>query len=298
VNFGDKYFKILDITNNYRTNEKEIIQMVEDRVEEEIIKFWKGLIKYNVQIITHAHIVYKEGVPPTFVGPIDFKIPEKYSYREFHAFSMNISRIMHLYQELFREPLINFNLHINASSPYKNALIKLKDCVFAESIIILLISTIEVFLEDTFRKIARILEINTLDLRLIKKFLKLFNIDIKLKRRKKKLLASNLSSILPNRMDFQRSENCKIAYKLVGIDIPALNNSLWEHIFASKNSNSILSRRNSIIHALTRTLQRLDITKEDVRNDIEKTCEFIFNIEVKMIELFSDKIRPDFFYFS
>ena len=111
--------------------------MVEDTRKEEILNFWKGLIKFNVKTITHAHIVYKEGIPPTFIGPIDFKIPEKYSYREFHAFSMNISRIMHLYQELFRNSLVDFKLNINFSSPYRNSLIELKDCVFGESIIIL-----------------------------------------------------------------------------------------------------------------------------------------------------------------
>ena len=272
--------------------------MVKNSIEEEILNFWKGLTKFNVEIMTHAHIVYKKGVPPTYFGPIKFKIPEKYSYREFDAFSMNISRIMHLYQELFRDPLIHFKLHINASSPYSNELIELKNSVFAESVIILLMSAIEVFLEDTFRKIARVLPINTLDIRLLKRFLKLFYIDFKLERRKKKLRNIKLSSMLPERMDFQKSRNCKIAYKLASINIPDLNISLWEYVFASKNPNSLLSRRNSIIHALTRTLERLKITKEDVKQDIEKTCEFIFNIEEKMVELYSDKIRPDIYYFS
>ena len=84
----------------------------------------------------------------------------------------------------------------------------------------------------------------------------------------------------------------------MGIDIPALNISLWEYIFASKNKKSIISRRHSIIHALTRTLERLNITKEDVRNDIEKTCEFIFNIEERMVDLYSVKIPPDIYFFS
>ena len=99
-------------------------------------------------------------------------------------------------------------------------------------------------------------------------------------------------------MDFQRSKNCKIAYKLVGIDIPALNNSLWEYIFASRNPISILSRRNSIIHALTRTIEYLEISKEDVKEDIEKTCMFIFNIEKRIVEIYSDKLQPGIYYFS
>lgn len=273
------------------------IKMVEESIKEDILNFWKGLIKFNVQPLTHAHIVRKEGIPPTYIGPIDFRIPEKYSYREFHAFSMNISRILHLYQELFRDSLIDFRLHINVSSPYDNTLIALKDCVFAESIIILLISTIEVFLEDTFRKIANILRINSLDVRLLDQFLKLFQIDFKLKCVKKKQTDIKLSSILPKKMNFQRSKNCKIAYKLAGIDIPALNNSLWEYIFASRNLNSLLSRRNSIIHALTRTVEKLNISKEDVKEDIEKTCKFIFNIEKRIVEIYSDKIQPEIYYF-
>lgn len=272
--------------------------MVEESIKEDILNFWKGLIKFNVQPLTHAHIVHKEGIPPTYIGPIDFRIPEKYSYREFHAFSMNISRIMHLYQELFRDPLIDFRLKISVSSPYENTLIALKDCVFAESIIILLISTIEVFLEDTFRKIASVLRINTLDIRLLEQFLKLFHIDFKLKCVKKKQMNIKLSSILPSNMDFQRSNNCKIAYKLVGVDIPALDNSLWEYIFASRNPNSILSRRNSIIHALTRTVERLKFSKEDVKEDIEKACNFIFNIEKEIVGLYSDRIPPEIYYFS
>ena len=153
------------------------------------------------------------------------------------------------------------------------------------------------FLEDTFRKIANILRINSLDVRLLDQFLKLFQIDFKLKCVKKKQTDIKLSSILPKKMNFQRSKNCKIAYKLAGIDIPALNNSLWEYIFASRNLNSLLSRRNSIIHALTRTVEKLNISKEDVKEDIEKTCKFIFNIEKRIVEIYSDKIQPEIYYF-
>ncbi len=268
-----------------------------ESIKKDVLDFWNNLIKYNVQIITHVYIFEKEGIPPSYIGPINFNLPEKYSYNEFYAFSMNISRIMHLYQELYRYSFIDFKQYFNFSSPYKSTLRDLKECIVAESIIILLISAIEAFLEDSFRKIARVIKIKPLDSQLLKKFLKLFNIDFKLKWYKKIPKETTLSSILPKNMDFQKSKNCKIAYKLINLDIPALNNSLWEYIFASKNTKSILSRRNSIIHDLTKSIERLNISRDIVKEDIEKTCEFIFNIEKTIIEKFRGKIQPDIYFF-
>lgn len=254
----------------------------------EILDFWNDLIKYNIQRYTHVNIIYNRDslilVQP--VGAVRLGLP--HSYREYEAFSMNINRIMRLYQELFREPLVDDRISIKAlSTPYKSEIIPLKDLIISETIIILLISAIEVYLEDTFRKVAKYLKLKDLNNKYLPKFIRDFHIEGKLRKIKKKIFNQNLSTILEVEMDFQNKDIIKNAYKLIKIEIPKLVGSLWQEILDKKRSDSLIARRHTIIHALSRTIDKFRISKEEIREYIDKTCKFIFKIENKKKELYS-----------
>lgn len=268
----------------------------EETKKKEILDFWNNLIKYNIQRYTHVNIIYN-GDSPILVQPVgDVRLGLPHSYREYEAFSMNINRIMRLYQELFREPLVDDRISIKAlSTHYKSDIIPLKDLIISETIIIFLVSAIEVYLEDTFRKVAKNLKLKDLDNKYLPKFIRDFHIEGKLRKIKKKISTQDLSAVLEVEMDFQNKDIIKNAYKLIKIEIPKLVGSLWQEILDKKRSDSLIARRHTIIHALSRTIEKFRISKEEIRDFIDKTCKFIFKIENKKKLLYST-ILPEVYF--
>lgn len=118
-----------------------------------------------------------------------------------------------------------------------------------ETIVILLITDIEVFLRMGFIKIASVSTRNTVN---CKYFTKLKNIfRIKDTDKLTDFINSNitLNKLLPpiEQLEFQRCEVCSIAYKLCNIEIPQIDDELWRRLFSGEDDGYI-KIRNKLIH--------------------------------------------------
>jgi hypothetical protein len=194
-------------------------------------------------------------------------------------FSYSVNRVIIFYLKLLKiESLEDF---IN----YENSL-------YYDTILLFLINALENYLVDTFEYLAErveILHINQTDL---KKFLKVFNISQNfLKKRSRS--ANFLSEIIPERIDMQQKKKCKIAYKLLNIDLAELNPEIWENIF-KKKSDGYMQRRHKIVHASYQS-EIKNVNELNLKSEVEYIEKAIINITrfVHDIEWIRLALGPD-----
>ncbi len=87
-------------------------------------------------------------------------------------------------------------------------------------------------MESVFRIAATKFELSKLNSKDLEKFCNTFRLKIS----KSDIL---LQDILVDRIDFQNGRNCKIAFKLIGIDLPGIDNTLWQSIFDVKKKEAL-----------------------------------------------------------
>lgn len=202
----------------------------------------------------------------------------------------------------------HFAVSINRAISFYPEIIKLQDTkdyfnpktVFLfNSIHILLISALEVYLLELFRGVASQLRINDLDSKLLIKFLKVFN----MKERFLNVYAERghldylLSEILPERLDFQQKRKTKIAYKLIGFRVIEMVSGLWERIFS--RSNGHIGRRHRITHSGPNDLIEVNNIKdfnlnrqiEIIENEIIDIVQFVFYIETQRLFNYPDQFE-------
>jgi len=152
----------------------------------------------------------------------------------------------------------HFNTNINRAMVfYSDLIIKnrgdefdLKYLIFTQNFFILLINSLEVYLIDIFKSLAKGLKVEVLDMRLFVKFLRNFNLKNKFYNalKEKGSIGFYLSEILPVRLDLLQKDKCRIAYQLVNFDLLNIDNSGWEKIFCNPNGNCYLQQRHEIVH--------------------------------------------------
>jgi len=116
--------------------------------------------------------------------------------------------------------------------------INLKYQVLSETIIILLISSLDEYLADTFKILANEIQIKNIDSKALLKFIKKYNLADKalVLSLKNNNFDLPLTNILPQRLNFQNKDNLKINYSVLNIDLPSIDYGMWEKIF-SKDEN-------------------------------------------------------------
>ena len=118
-----------------------------------------------------------------------------------------------------------------------------------ETIIILLITAIEVFLRRGFINIASVSTRNTVNCWYFPRFKRIFSLNDTDKLTDFINSNINLNKLLPpiEQLEFQRSDVCSIAYKLCNIEISHIDGELWRRIFSGEE-DGYKKIRNNLIH--------------------------------------------------
>ena len=161
---------------------------------------------------------------------------------------------------------------INAS--YKARRIDLDFIGKYESLIINLVTALETYLESVFRTASYKFDLNNLEKSDLDDFYHRFNISPNTSHIK-------LNDVLKDRMDFQSKDNVKIAYKLLGIDLPSLVGQLWQDIFDTKRTGGLMRLRHRIVHNGLKVMKNHIFNFNEIYELTMKVIKFIYKVEMK-----------------
>ncbi len=168
---------------------------------------------------------------------------------EYLTFSINVSRVAVFLNDIkIMEPNLDRSKP-NASFEAKKLFLDYH--IKCEAVIIFLVTTLEVYLESVYHIALNKLKINTID----------------------------------PKYNFQNKEDCKTAFKIIGIDLPNVDNQLWQDIFAAKKEGSIMNLRHRIIHTGLKVFLSYDFTFEEIEEKVLNVIKFISKIETKRRDL-------------
>lgn len=189
--------------------------------EEKLEEMWKKLFKFK--IVRIVQMTYKKGY-----------LHFRYLSAEEHtdAFEMVIigyNRVIQFYEVMLQ------------NYPIDDPKIEL----MAQSGLILLITTLESYLESLFYSLCRYHTIGDINNKIFKKFLS--NFDIKIKYNRSEVEKVRLTNYLPQKLNFQNKDLCRKAFQLFGIKINEVDTKLWEQIY--NNENGYIQLRHGLIHA-------------------------------------------------
>ncbi|MFX1396161.1 MAG: hypothetical protein ACFFAS_03855 [Promethearchaeota archaeon] len=228
------------------------------------------LNRYNMTEINAKDTHYDKGVFHLLISKKD----ERDRTHIFHNFVFAFNRVL-----LFYEDILDYMQRD-----------ELKYKILCENSIILLITSLETYLRDSFKMLSCHRKIDDIDFRQLEKFLKCFRLRTSLdfdyyNSLKTETLYSFLEREKKKRkLDFQRKDNLKIAFKLLDINLYELDRVLWEKIFTNEDSWAEL--RHFIIHSGgERTVYKfgsIDISK--VEKCMENIAQFIFLLEKETIK--------------
>lgn len=270
-------------------------------------KLWKFLNKYCISKLGFQ-IQEKDKVLEKGLENINGKFVEKpMTIKKGHIhFSLNGKIIQHLIFSPFYS-----EVNINRAVVYYPEIIKIdndedffnsQSIFLFQSMLILLITALEVYLRSVFQGISMRLIVSQLDMNKFVKFLKEFNLKNQFLKKLSEVgnLEFLFSDILPERIDLQQKEKCKIAFNLIGIGVQNVNNSIWEKIFSTKSG--YLQKRHKIIHGgpnqITdiRNINNFNINQEieELEKTIMDIVQFVFYIENQRIFLYPDQLEIPF----
>lgn len=195
---------------------------------------------------------------------------------EYQIFSININRVAVYLSDIKNiEPTLKIG-ELNTS--FKAKKIFFEHHIKSEAVFILLVTALEVYMESVFRTASIKFELKKLNSKDLEKFCKTF----RLKTEKTDKL---LKDILVDRMNFQNADNCKIAFKLIGIDLPSINNVLWHNIFNVKKKGSIMNIRHRIVHTGQKVMLSYQFTFKEVREKVIDLITFVAHVEKIRIKM-------------
>ena len=192
---------------------------------------------------------------------------------EYQDFSININRIAVFLSDIKNmEP----NLKIRElSTSFKAKEIFFEHHIKSEGVFIFLVTTLEVYMESVFQIASQKLEIKKLNSHDLNKFCTKFHIEI---QPVDKLLIDILKN-MKNRIIFQNAEYCKIAFKLIGIDLPNIKGVLWQNIFDVNKKGSIMNIRHKIVHTGHKVMLSTRFSFKDIKEKTSELVEFIYEVE-------------------
>jgi len=239
-------------------------------------ELWKELMQYNIGKIGKYILDYEY---PMY----EWEKISKESLKSLRIldFTFNINRIMILFEEL--ENIIDQN--------QKN--ISMKKQLLSETILIMLITSIENYLIDTLTELSQNKPIKKCNKDILKKFIEMYGLKKKFCKASGmsesyqnliemiENLTFKLSNILPKKLFYQK-DKIETAMLLVDIDITHINQELWKKILDSNDRMSYLSIRHRIIHKniMNMMIERDMIFELDfVKNALLDIVKFVVNIE-------------------
>lgn len=189
---------------------------------------------------------------------------------EYQTFSVNINRVAVFLSDIKNIKPTLKKRKLNTS--FKAKKIFFEHHIKSEAIFILLVTALEVYMESIFRIASTKFELKILNIKDLNKFCKTFHLKIE-------KTDKFLKDILADRMDFQNGDNCKIAFKLIDIDLPSINNALWQNIFDIKKEGSIMNIRHKIVHTGQKVMLIYQFSFEEVKEKVVELITFVSHVE-------------------
>ena len=214
-------------------------------------------------------------------------IDEKKFTSAYYFFGTNIYRSLSTYQVL--------------EEGYE--LLKLKNIIFNrfgknssnEMLLILLITSIEVYFRNCFELLAFISTKDSIKVKYFPKFTKILKIsqDQQVSKFLKKEI--NLYEMIMNKMNnllFQQKEICSIAFKLCNIDIPHIDDNFWEKLFGKPNG--YIKLRNYLIHQGFWASGKYEniLTKENINTIFFNIVDLVNKIDLTIVKKYPNNKFP------
>jgi len=219
--------------------------------------------------------------------PNPFNLNQTKSY---NVFNIHINRAMILYEDILQKEKSHKNEYITNVFKYY---------LPYELIIILLITSLENYLNDQFRAISTYIKLKNINKKDFRKFSKVITLSSKIHKNLNYDNNPNLiiNNILPDQINFQNKEIIKICYKIIGINIYKLDKILWEKILT--DNDAYIQIRHKIIHkgfiGGIKYYNNL-FNLEFIERCIIDIISFIFNIEIKFLEKFPRISFPKLYF--
>jgi hypothetical protein len=181
----------------------------------------------------------------------------------------------------------------------KRVILTLQPCFFLEMMLVNLITSIEVYLKDTFLETSPYIIVEDVeDKESFVTFLRRFNILDEYLNCFSKYGGNNypISKLLPNRIDFQQKRKLKIAYRLISIDLKNITRkNVFNNIFDKKTG--YIQQRHRIIHdgyaEIVNSHQNLN--NKFVINAALNICQFSYELDNLIISKYPKDQYPDLY---
>lgn len=231
--------------------------MINDKIGEK----WKKL--YQFKIVKLNSMTYKKGLLH-----INF-VSNKDITGDFETVIIGYNQVMLLYEEMLK------------NEPFDDLKIEL----LGQSGLVLLITTIESYLEQLFYSLCRSHTVKDVVESVFKKYLKDF--DIKIKYEFEEIETIRLSNYFPEKINFQNKNLCKNAFSLFGFKIAEIETKLWETIYAGEKC--YIQIRHGFIHAdPAYGLYKINrINTEYFEEIMFNIARFLCLVDDKILELFN-----------
>lgn len=262
-------------------------------------KLWQELRKYYL-FKMDQHIEKEKKKYNHYVENIEGKFVEKEGFTEIGKIIRHVTNIY--YPFFISQHHLNFTYSVNRAIIFYPKLLKIEsledfinfeNSLYYDTILLFLINALENYLIDTFKYLAEGVQILQITHKDLKKFLRVFNITRKFLKKRSQYANYLLSALIPDRIDMQQKKKCKIAYKLLNIDLAELNPEIWENIF-TKKSDGYMQRRHKIVHASFQS-EIKNINELGLKSEVEYIEKAITDIArfVHDIEWIRLALRPD-----
>lgn len=203
--------------------------------------------------------------------------------KNYNFFVEGINEVMAIYSEIVK--LRDLNDLFNP-----------KNLFFFNQIQSRLINALEVYLRELFKDVASMRRVSELNFKVVNKFLKIFQLN----KRFEEIYRSNgnleflLSDILPERLDFQKKDNVRIAYSFIRFNVVDIMDGLWSRIYSK--TEGYINKRHIVIHSKPKSTSIINIKDFDLNKEIEylekeiiDIVQFIFYIETQRLFYYPDK---------
>lgn len=204
----------------------------------------------------------------------------KFAFSYTHVkFVENINRVMMFYPKIIESKK---TLEISE---------RIEQYLYRSNFLILLINSLEIYLDMVFRWASKFLYIRDLNKEVFIRFIKKFSIRDNFfnKLIEKDNLDIVLTEILPERMDFQNKDKSRIAFQLININLPGLYEEFWHNIFDNEET-SYMQARHRIIHGEMPNFENLEseCSIDFIEQALLDIVNYVFFIEEKRFELYPD----------
>jgi hypothetical protein len=203
---------------------------------------------------------------------------------------------------IFNQNLIRALVLYDMIGNYKveEGLINISALFLIEMILLNLITSLEVYLKDTFLTISPLITVENInDKKAFILFLKEFN----MKDRYFKRFSENngndypLSKLIPKRIDFQRKEKMEIAFKVISIDLKHLEiEDYWVNIFVKERG--YLKKRHKIVHTgfIETINSRNDLDINFINKATIDICKLVYEIDKIVVSKYPKDKCPDLYF--